>query len=93
MDITRRLRKKVTFELLRWGQGLARTGDHARIERLRKVLSWLAKVTVPLRKRLKRNMRLAGVYQPQLVDAHFDRAISPAPADGCWSFIASDLRN
>lgn len=75
MNLTRRLRKRITYELLQWGQALACNGDHARIERLRKLLRRSAKVALPLRKRLKRNMRLAGVYQPHLIDAHFERAI------------------
>jgi lauroyl/myristoyl acyltransferase len=54
---------------------LARKGDYARVERLRKVLTGAARAAIPLRKRLERNMRLAGVYRPYLIDAHFERAI------------------
>jgi lauroyl/myristoyl acyltransferase len=75
MNLTRRLRKRVTCELLQWGQALARNGDHARVERLRNILSCSAKIALPLHKRLERNMRRAGVYQPHLINAHFDRAI------------------
>jgi lauroyl/myristoyl acyltransferase len=75
MNFTRRLRKRATYELLRWGQELARTGDYRRVERLRELLRRAAKAALPLRKRLVRNMKLAGVYQPHLIDAHFARAI------------------
>jgi lauroyl/myristoyl acyltransferase len=75
MDFTRYLRKKVTYGTLRFGQHLAEKGDRESIENLRKILTGFSKIAVPLRKRLECNMKLAGVYQPRLIDAHFQRAI------------------
>ncbi len=75
MNFARQLRKKATHEFLKWGQDYALKSDHAAIERLRKILLRVAKLTIPLRKRLEHNMKLAGIYQPHLIDAHFERAI------------------
>ena len=75
MKATRYLRKKTTFAILNLGRQLAKKGSHAGVERLRKSLITAAKIALPLRKRLEKNMRLAGIYQPHLIDAHFQRAI------------------
>ncbi|MHC4750916.1 MAG: lysophospholipid acyltransferase family protein [Planctomycetota bacterium] len=75
MNFTRYLRKKVTYGFLRLGQQLAQRGDHAGVERLRKILIGFTKIAVPLRRRLERNMKLAGIYQPHLMDDYFQRAI------------------
>ncbi|MHC4204811.1 MAG: lysophospholipid acyltransferase family protein [Planctomycetota bacterium] len=75
MTITRNLRKRLTHGFLKWGQELAQKSDYAGVERLRKILLGLTKTTIPLRKRLKRNMKLAGVYQPDLINAHFERVV------------------
>ncbi len=75
MRLTRRLRKEVTYRLQRWGLRQAQNGSHAKVERLRKILHGFAKTAFPLRERLKQNMKLAGVYQPHLIDAYFERAI------------------
>jgi lauroyl/myristoyl acyltransferase len=75
MTLTRHLRKNVTYRFLKLGQELAQKGDFKRVERLRKILLGATRIAIPLRKRLERNMKLAGVYQPYLIDAHFERAI------------------
>jgi len=75
MNFTRQLRKKATHGFLKWGQDYAIKSDHTAIERLREILLRVTKFAVPLRKRLERNMELAGIYKPHLIDAHFERAI------------------
>jgi lauroyl/myristoyl acyltransferase len=75
MNFARQLRKKVTHGFLKWGQDYALRSDHTAIERLREILLRVTKMAIPLRKRLERNMKLAGIYQPHLIDAHFERAI------------------
>lgn len=75
MVLTRYLRKRLTYRFLKLGRQLAENGDYARVENLCKILLRLTKITIPLRKRLERNMKMAGVYRPNLVDAHFERAI------------------
>ncbi|MFC1738346.1 lysophospholipid acyltransferase family protein [Planctomycetota bacterium] len=75
MNFTRYLRKKVTYRALRLGQQLAQRGNRASVEHLRKILISFTKIAVPLRRHLEWNMKLAGIYQPHLIDAHFQRAI------------------
>jgi len=75
MNFTRQLRKKATNGFLKWGQDYALKSDHTAIERLRTILLRVTKAAIPLRKRLERNMKLAGIYKPHLIDAYFDRAI------------------
>jgi lauroyl/myristoyl acyltransferase len=75
MKFTRRLRKKAIHGFLKWGQNYALKSDHKGVERLREILLRVTKMAIPLRKRLERNMKLAGVYNPHLIDAHFERAI------------------
>ncbi len=75
MTFTRNLRKSLTHRFLKRGQEFTQKSDHAGVERLRKILIGLSKTAVPLRKRLEKNMKLAGVYQSHLIDAHFERAI------------------
>lgn len=75
MNFTRQLRKKATHGFLKWGQDYALKSDHTAIERLREILLRVTKLAVPLRKRLEHNMKLAGIYQPCFIDAHFERAI------------------
>jgi len=65
----------MTVGLLKWGQELTQKGDFERVERLRKILLGTTRLAIPLRKRLERNMKLAGVYEPHLIDAHFKRAV------------------
>ncbi|GAG04525.1 unnamed protein product, partial [marine sediment metagenome] len=75
MEITRKLRKMLTFGALRGGMELARKGDVTTVERLRYVALGLARSLLPLRIRLARNMKLAGVYYRGLIDNHFERAV------------------
>jgi len=74
MNFTRSFRKKLTYSSLRLGQRLAQKGDCGGVERLRKILKAFTQIAVPLRRQLERNMKLTGVYQPELIDAYFDRA-------------------
>jgi len=75
MNLTRHLRKTMTHKFLKWGQGFAQKSDCAGVERSRQILIRLTKTTIPLRKRLEQNMKMAGVYQSHLIDDHFERAI------------------
>jgi len=75
MILTRYLRKSLTNRFLKLGKQLAENGDYARVENLRKILLRLTKITIPLRRRLEHNMKMAGVYQPHLIDAYFERAV------------------
>jgi len=75
MEFARKVRKRLTHGFIELGMELARKGDYASVERLRKVLAGAARAALPLRKRLERNMRMVGIYQPHLIDAHFERAI------------------
>ncbi len=72
----RRLRKSLTFGGLRVGMEIARSAADARVvESLRWLLRGLTRSCLPLRVRLARNMKCAGVYRRGLPDAHFERAI------------------
>ncbi len=74
--VLRELRKAIAFGGLRVGMEIARTADDpAVVEALRCALWAMAKTAVPLRVRLARNMKRAGVYRRGLPDAHFARAI------------------
>ncbi len=75
MDLIRQLRKTLTFEALKGGMALARKGDETTIERLRYLAIGLTRSIIPLRIRLGRNMKLAGVHRKGLVDSHFERAV------------------
>jgi len=75
VNFTRYLRKKLIYGFLRLGQQLSQRGNHASVERLRKILIGFTEIAVPLRKHLERNMKLTGIYQSHLIDAHFKRAI------------------
>ena len=75
MDIIRKLRKTLTFEALRGGMELACRGDVTTVERLRRVALGLTRGAIPLRIRLARNMKRAGIYYRGLVDNHFARAV------------------
>lgn len=70
----RQLRKTLTFGALRVGQELAQRGEGATVEGMRKGLIAFGRAALPLRARLRRNMKLAGVYRKGLVDEHFERA-------------------
>lgn len=74
MELTRKLRKALTFGALRCGMDIACRGDVRTVERLRAVAIGLTRSIVPLRMRLARNMKLSGVYRQGLVDDYFERA-------------------
>jgi len=76
MEVLRRLRKTLAFGGLRIGMEVAqRTEDQAVVEGLRRFLLVLTRITIPLRQRLAKNMKLVGVYRRGLLDAHFERAV------------------
>ena len=71
----RRLRKTLTFGGLRVGMEFSRRADGAAVEALRVAALGATRITIPLRMRLRTNMKLAGVYRPGLEGAYFERAI------------------
>jgi lauroyl/myristoyl acyltransferase len=75
MKLSRRFRKKLTLGCLRLGQVLAQRGDVRTLEAMRKGLRIFTRSALPLRRRLEKNMRLAGIYREGLLDAYFERAI------------------
>ncbi|MBN1764587.1 MAG: lysophospholipid acyltransferase family protein [Sedimentisphaerales bacterium] len=75
MELTRKLRKTLTFGALRGGMELACRGNVTSVERLRQIMTDLTRIAIPLRIRLARNMKLTGVYHPKLIDHHFERVI------------------
>ncbi len=76
MNLLRQLRKTLTFGGLRIGMELARRTDrNGVVESMRRVLLALTRTALPLRMRLAKNMKLAGVFRPGLLDAHFARAV------------------
>jgi len=75
-DILRQVRKTLTFGLLRLGMEASQKAKNpAVVEALRRALKEITRIAVPLRKRLARNMELAGVSAGKLADAYFERAI------------------
>jgi len=76
MELLRQLRKALTFGGLRIGMEFARSSrDPVHIERLRLAAMAASRVAFPLRARLAKNMKCAGVWRPGLVSAHAARAI------------------
>ena len=75
MELTRKLRKKVTLDLLRFGQFCASRGSYRTVERLRKIMLLFFRTCLPLRARLRTNIRCAGLDPKGLVDAYFERGI------------------
>ena len=74
--LLRQFRKTLTFGALRVGMEISRTSiDPAAVEAMRYSLLGLTRAVLPLRMRLARNMKLAGVHRPGLEDLHFARAI------------------
>lgn len=70
------MRKTLTFGSLRVGMEIARrASDRAVVEGVRDVLTTLTRTLLPFRVRLAKNMKLAGVYRPGLLNAHFARAV------------------
>lgn len=76
MDLTRSMRKALTFAALK---AMVRVSQRAKtgrvIEVIRHGMLTIARTAVPIRRRLARNMRAAGVYREGLLDAHFRRSI------------------
>jgi len=76
MELLRQFRKTLTVGGLRvameWSQ---RADTPAPVEALRWLGRGLTRTALPLRVRLARNMRQAGVHRPGLVDQHFERAL------------------
>jgi len=75
MKLTRKIRKKVTLDLLRFGQFCASRGSYRTVKRLRKTMRLFFRTCLPLRARLRRNIRCAGLDPDGLVDAYFERGI------------------
>ncbi|MCG3178427.1 MAG: hypothetical protein BIFFINMI_00754 [Phycisphaerae bacterium] len=72
----RRFRKAVAFAGMQFGMRIAKSGSGpGAVESLRGALRIAIRLAWPLRRRLADNMRHAGLLQPGLVDAHFERAI------------------
>ncbi|MCK4275066.1 MAG: lysophospholipid acyltransferase family protein, partial [Phycisphaerae bacterium] len=70
------LRKTLTLGGLRVGMEFARRAQGATsIEALRYAALGATRIAIPLRTRVAKNMKLAGVYRPGLVSAHAERAI------------------
>jgi len=94
MKITRKLRKAITYQVLKNGMELACKGNMATVERLRHIALGVSRCAIPLRRRLAKNMKLAKVYRKGLIDGHFERAADQLimlahifragfPASGC----------
>lgn len=75
MKWSRKIRKSCTVVLLRLGQRLAQKGDRRTLMRMRRTVRIFTATALPLRIMLRRNLRAAGVYRKDLVDAYFERAI------------------
>jgi lauroyl/myristoyl acyltransferase len=75
MKLSRKIRKRVTLDLLRFGQHLATKGSYRDVERLRNVIKVFTKTALPLRSRLRTNIHCAGLNLNGLVDAYFERGI------------------
>jgi lauroyl/myristoyl acyltransferase len=76
MNLTRSLRKTLTFAAQRMAvRASQRSKDGRVIETMRRGLLGITRTAIPLRRRLAKNMRQAGVYRDGLLDAHFERAV------------------
>lgn len=75
MELARRIRKNATVHLLRFGQYLATHGSYRTVERLRIILRLFCRTCVPLRRRLRTNIRCAELNPAGLVDAYFERSV------------------
>ena len=74
-SVLRTLRKEAVLSMLRIGMHTSQHTSAAGVELLRGAALAAVKACLPLRTRLARNMKLAGVYRKGLVDLHFERAI------------------
>ena len=75
MKLTRKIRKKITLTLLMFGQFCATRGSYRTVERLRKTMRLFFRTCLPLRARLRTNIRCANLEPDGLVDAYFERGI------------------
>lgn len=76
MSWARRLRKNLTLSALTLGMRFSqRAKTTSNIEALRRFFMLFGRVAIPLRSRVARSMRRAGVYQRGLVDEYFRHAI------------------
>ncbi len=74
MKLIRRIRKRVTLDLLKLGRKLAEKGTYKSVERIRKWVRLFALTAYPLRWRLATNIRCAGFSPNGLMDAYFERS-------------------
>lgn len=75
MNLARKIRKNVTTNLLQLGRNLASKGDYHSVERLRTIMRIFFRSLIPLRQRLRTNIRCANLNPDGLVDAYFERSI------------------
>ncbi len=75
MNVLRKLRKDATIAMLRAGVWASQRSSPAGVELMRRAVLAAAQGCLPLRVRLERNMKIAGLYRPGLVDRHFERAL------------------
>jgi len=75
MNLLRKIRKKITMDLLHLGQHIATRGSYQTVERLRVVMRGFFRILLPLRWRLRTNIRCAGLDPDGLVDNYFERGI------------------
>jgi len=74
VPVLRRLRKELVNRLLVAGMQASIRGSVETVDRLRSIAQFAVRTCLPIRVRLARNMRLAGVYRKGLVDEYLDRA-------------------
>ena len=76
VGLTRSLRKALTFAALRVAVRASQGSKDGRVvEAIRHGLVGVTRVAIPLRRRLAKNMRRAGIYRDGLLDDHFERAV------------------
>ena len=72
----RSVRKSLTFAALQLAlRASQRSRNGNAVEAMRYGLLALTRAVIPLRQRLATNMKLVGLYQAGLLDAHFERAV------------------
>ena len=72
--LLRCLRKEAVMRALEVGAHLAQRGSRRHVDLLHDTAVLMAKACLPLRVRLARNMKAAGLYRAGLVGEHFERA-------------------
>ena len=76
VNLTRSLRKALTFAALRIAVRASQRAKNGRVvEAIRHGLFGVTRTAIPLRWRLAKNMRRAGVYRDGLLDDYFERAV------------------